>query len=156
MKTISLGGKHGKGKCALVDDENYEYLNQWRWYVQPSGYAVRKPNFSNPIYMHKLIVKVPEGLEADHISGDKLDNRKSNLRVATHAQNMRNTKLRNDNTSGYKGVWWHKDNKKWIAEIRVDGVKHHLGSFLDIKEAFKIYQLAVIKYHGVWGSPKTR
>jgi hypothetical protein len=83
----------------------------------------------------------------DHINRDSTDNRFNNLREATYAENNRNRSIGKDNTSGYKGVSWHKGRKKWRAEIRVDNKSIHLGYFDDIKDAGTAYIQAANIYH---------
>ena len=116
MKKIKLS----KGKVALVDNEDYIWLNQWKWHFMAGGYAMRHLRISEDknsklIYMHRQILNTPKGLESDHINRNKLDNRKENLRVATRSQNNMNRKKRINCTSKYKGVSWHKQRKKWQA-----------------------------------------
>ena len=73
--------------------------------------------------------------EIDHLNRVRSDNRISNLRLATQAENKQNTSLRRDSTSGHKGVSWHKRDKKWVAEIKLHGKKHYLGYFNNINDA---------------------
>ncbi len=118
MKEIQLS----QGKIAVVDDEDYEYINQWKWSYLSSGYAVRSLWSllgSKTILMHRIIANTPIGMDTDHINGNRLDNRKSNLRVCTHAENTRNIPMHKDNKIGYKGV--QKHGKSWRARILVNG-----------------------------------
>jgi hypothetical protein len=120
------------------------------------GYAARKDyslGSNNPvyIYMHRLLANTPDGMITDHINGDKLDNRRDNLRPCTKSQNAMNTGIRKDNRSGYKGV--HHNNPKansklWKSEIKYNGKRIFLGYFDDAHEASKVYQSACAKYHG--------
>lgn len=86
--------------------------------------------------------------EVDHDNLTKADNRWENLRAATRPQNMANTTLRTDNTSGFKGVWWHKQNKRWIAEIRTKGGRYHLGCFDNAEAAHAAYAAAAQEHFG--------
>lgn len=86
--------------------------------------------------------------QIDHINGNKDDNRISNLRLASDFQNMWNRGKPQNNTSGFKGVSWHKQRQKWIALIGVNGVLKYLGYFEDLEKAAAAYQTAAIKYHG--------
>ena len=135
MKEIKLT----KGKVALVDDEDFEYLNQWKWQCS-KGYAtrhVRKNNKHTYPRMHRILLNVPDGMLTDHINHNKLDNRKCNLRICSNSQNIANSRRRKDNNSGYKGVYF--DRKKWRASIRCNGVLIHLGMFDDKESAFRSY-----------------
>lgn len=100
MKKIQIGGHHKDSEIrgyALVDDENFEWLNQWKWSHLKSydytGYVVKRKN--GFILMHRLIMDTPKGMEVDHINGNSLDNRKENLRNCTHQQNQCNQRKRN-------------------------------------------------------------
>jgi hypothetical protein len=154
MKTIALT----QGKVALVSDEDYDELSIHSWHtVTPHNvsYAVRserQPGGKVPTYlMHRVIVDAPKGIEVDHINGDGLDNQRSNLRLATHSQNLCNRRLDANNTSGYKGVHWDKQGKKWVAQINNAGRQITLGLFDDIGEAAAAYDEASLKYHGEFG-----
>jgi len=142
MKEIPLT----HGKVALVDDEDFEWLNQWKWHYSKFGYAVRKPK--EQIYMHRFIMKPEQGLFTDHINGDKLDNRKENLRICTTGENMRNRPKQSNNTSGYKGVFWHKKAKRWFAKIGFMRKSIHLGLFDTREEAYERYCKAEKEYFG--------
>jgi hypothetical protein len=146
MKNIQLT----QGKVAIVDDADFEWLSQWPWFFS-TGYAIRREGklFGRKnIMMHRLIMNTPEGMDTDHINGDKLDNRRENLRVCTRSQNMQNTTRRSDNTSGYKGVDWDKENGKWRAEIKVDSRRINLGRYDSAEEAALAYDRAAREYHG--------
>ncbi len=147
MKKIKLT----KGKFALVNDEDFEYLNRWRWYCHSHGYAVRKPK-RVIIYMHRLILNIPKGMFTDHKNLNKLDNRRSNLRIANENQNHMNCGLRSNNKSGYKGVWWFFDKRsnwgKWAVAIKFYKKSIHLGYFKTAKEGALAYNEAAVKYFG--------
>jgi hypothetical protein len=104
--------------------------------------------------MHRIISNALEGAEVDHINGNTLDNRKENLRLCTHSENIKNQKLRSNNKSGYKGVYFCKNNQKWRSSIRVNGKKFYLGSFNNPEEAYASYCDASKKYHGEFGRTK--
>lgn len=105
---------------ALIDDE-FRYLSDLTWHLDSDGYAI---NFKNKVRMHKLIC---EGREIDHINGDKLDNRRCNLRSVTHKENIHNASAHKDGTSRYKGVSRHR--KGWRAQLCHDGDKMVIGTF---------------------------
>lgn len=98
------------------------------------------------LYVHGAFP--PDKLEIDHINGDKLDNRISNLRLATRFQNQANVKLGPTNTSGAKGVHWHKREKRWRAVIGSHGKKHYLGSFTSVALAKAAYDAAAKSLNG--------
>ncbi len=147
-----------QGQIAIVDDEDFEYLSQWKWCAVyfPSAnvfYAERqsrKGEFDKPtkVKMHRQLMGFPEGLFVDHINHNTLDNRRENLRIATRKENNRNSKKKAYNKSGYKGVSWNSNTGKWRAQINVDGKVIHLGLFLDPAEAHEAYKAAAILYFG--------
>lgn len=150
-------------KNAKVDDADFEFLNQWKWYFIKDGYAVRS-DYSNvyisinghrsprQVKMHRLIMGEPEGLEVDHISGDKLDNRRSNIRVASKNQNQQNARVAKNNRSGFKGVSWNNQVKKWRAclQVQIDGRRKtvYLGHYDRPIDGARAYNLAASEYFG--------
>lgn len=152
MKQIPLS----QGKFALVDDDDYDYLMQWKWHYTHYGYAARgqhgagekKKWVTRIVYMHRELMNTPKGVFIDHADRNKLNNQKENLRVCTRHENNRNVSKPRNNTSGYKGVFWHKRNGKWIAALTFNRKGIHLGCFTDIHEAARAYNAAALKYHG--------
>jgi hypothetical protein len=145
MKLIPLT----QGRLAEVDDEEYDALSKFKWYFMQVGYAARTDRSTKKlVYMHREIVGAENGRQVDHISGDKLDNRRSNLRIATNQENHFNMGLRRDNTSGAKGVCWHKKARKWMARVHINGKDIHLGLFADKNEAITVRRSAAQKYQG--------
>ena len=152
MKEIFLT----QGCVALINDEDYERINKYKWCATWVRYtrsyrAERTDNSSGTkktILMHRVIIDAPAGFYVDHINHDTLDNRKQNLRICTPQQNVFNSKKRIDNTSGYTGVNWHKISKKWRAQIRHSGKFIFLGSFSNKEEAHKVYQLKAKELFG--------
>jgi hypothetical protein len=96
----------------------------------------------------------PERLEVDHKDCDPSNNRWDNLRLATASQNQANKKVSRANTSGFKGVSWHKDDKRWRAQIRMGGKKVHLGSFDTPESAHRAYSEAAMKHYGEFARAK--
>ena len=140
MKRISLT----KGQTALVDNEDYAELSKHKWCMVKD--ACGRSLGSKIVYMHRVIMDAPEGMEVDHINHNTLDNRRSNLRTATHSQNQHNRMKTKDLTSSiYKGVSWHKANKKYKAAIRKDNKQIDLGYFSDEVLAAKAYDDAAKK-----------
>jgi len=140
------------GVITIVDDEDYEYLNQWKWYLLKSHtnyYAIRTQRPENKLLqLHRIVMKAKKGEIIDHINGNKLDNRKSNLRICTQAQNNQNRKISKLNKSGYNGVSWSIRNKKWVAQIACENKKIHIGYYIDPIDAAKAFNNAAQKYHG--------
>lgn len=152
MKKIKLT----KGKYALVDAEDFEWLNQWKWYYHSNGYAVRliyikgsgrKHQKSECVLMHRVINKTPSGFITDHINRDKLDNRRSNLRTADKSLNSINRPLQPNNKSGYKGIHWFKRINQWQVYINKGGKRRSLGYFKSLDDAVKARQEAERIYH---------
>ena len=138
-----------KGKFAMVDNEDFEYVNQWKWKYHKDGYAVRTFTGNKNIYMHRVINKTPKGLFTDRINRNKLDNRRSNLRDTTNSKNLMNTGIWKHNTSGIKGVEWNKQKRKWNAKIQVNKKKIHLGFFDNIIMAFLARKFGERLYHEI-------
>jgi hypothetical protein len=135
MKKIELS----KGKYTRVDDEDYEWLILKKWWYN-GRYAVRceyddKKRIN--IWMHREIMKTPKHLFTDHINMDRLDNRKTNLRICTKSQNMLNRPAQNNNTSGHKNIYWDKNRNLWAVEIKVNGRKYHIGRFEQLEDAIE-------------------
>jgi len=138
-----------KGMVALVDDDMYDYLMQWSWYVQKGWdtyYAVRRED-GKTILMHIVVSRASSDLFVDHINGNGLDNRRENLRVCTNAENGRNRKKQTNNTSGFVGVCRIKKSGRYGTKIGIDGKYLYLGSYEDAAEAARVRDEAAIKYH---------
>ena len=155
MKEIPLT----RSMVALVDDEDFEWLSQWKWCVSPSGsgipYAVRGPTVSEKkdgrkslISMHRVIMQTPNGLQTDHINHNTLDNRRSNLRIVNSSQNHHNMRCGCRGNSRFKGVYWYSDKRKWVAGIRVDKKQIHISCFDDEVEAAKAYDEKAREFFG--------
>lgn len=138
-----------KGRVAIVDDIDYDTLSQFSWQYHSGGYATTRHPISKKIeYMHRLIMSPEEGMDVDHINRDRLDNRRSNLRVCTRKENLLNARGQNG-TSKYKGVSLKPGRKKpWRARISLDGKQVILGDFLTEEEAAFAYDLAAKEHHG--------
>lgn len=152
MKVIELT----RGQVAVVDDCDFAELGQWNWYYS-QGYAKRNipdgPRKQKGIFMHVAIMSpIPKGFECDHINGQKLDNRRCNLRVGTHSQNQFNRGKYKNNTTGAKGVFCRKKAKTptFEAGIRINGKRKYLGCFPTLQEAKAAYDKAAIELHGAF------
>lgn len=142
-----------KGYVAIVDDADYNEITRWKWSYS-GGYAVRKVQTergTKSLGMHQQLMGTPAGMVTDHINGDKLDNRRSNLRVCTYGQNTANRPADRDNKhSPYKGVTLRKGRKAnpWSAWITSGGRRQYLGVFPTAKQAARAYNAAAIEIHG--------
>jgi HNH endonuclease/AP2 domain len=145
-----------KGEKIEVDDDDVHWLGRFKWFVIEScGNKYARTNIcqhSTP--MHRLIH--PDGIMVDHRDGNSLNNRKSNLRAATKAQNSQNKKKRAGTTSRYKGVMWCPANSKWAARISRRGsekkVAYHLGYFLSERTAGEAYDRAASDMFGCFAA----
>lgn len=135
MTYIELSGKRGKGHRTLVDDSTLKLYGHLSWFLGDTGYAMRRPSLDDgtkvTIRLHRLVVNAPEGMVVDHLNGNKLDNRASNLRICTQKENAQNLK-------GTKGYVWDKSKKKWMVRYR----NTFYGRYNTEDEAKRAYQLA--------------
>ena len=152
MKHITLT----KGKVAVVDDEDYEWLSKYKWCFNGYGYAVRgrkkheKVNGRRGvIFLHREVMKTPTGMITDHINKNTLDNQKKNLRICTPSQNNQNMKVRKDSFSGERGIRYITDRptlkKRWLARIQYNYKQINLGYYKTMKEAIAARKMAVEK-----------
>ena len=160
--TYDLDGEFGigytyDGNIFYFDLEDYNKIKDYNWYVNDQHYLLARVNIGNKkvkdIRMHRIIMDVEDpNIEIDHIHGIKSrnDNRKSNLRLATHSQNNINKDKASNNTSGVKGVTWDKRTGKWRVRITINKVTHELGFFDELEEATKVRKEAEEKYFGEW------
>lgn len=148
------------GYTVKVDDEDVDRICSRKWYINRSGihskryYFLSNDRYNNrriTISLHRFLMNCTpyDGRVVDHINGDTLDNRKSNLRICTHGENVRNQRLiRKNSGSVYKGVRWHKRDRIWYAGIRVNNTSIHLGRYNSPLEGAKAYDMAAIYYFG--------
>lgn len=127
-----------QGYVTSVDSVLYSWLSQCKWHVFKSSSGKMYAACSNQmfdgkkhkrLFMHRVINNTSDGMDTDHINGHSLDNRKSNLRDVTRSQNMWNRKPNSKGSSKYKGVYWHKQHKKWCASIQANKKRLHVGLF---------------------------
>lgn len=142
----------------LIDKEDYERLigNGWSLSLTEHGYIFCNKYLGKKDgkykyerkYLHALIMGTPKGLFTDHINGNRLDNRKKNLRICSAGQNTYNMKSNHGTSSSHKGVYKHSVNNRWIAQIRKAGKTEYLGSFKTEKEAALTYNRRAVELHG--------
>ena len=154
MKQIPLT----QGKFTLVDDEDFEWVNQWKWCAHTTDknvfYAIRAiKSFDGKyikLFLHRELLDLikGDGKKVDHINHNGLDNRKCNIRVCTQLQNTYNRRPNKNCSSKFKGVSWHKGCNKWQSRIRIKGTIKHLGTFVKEIDAAIEYDSAAIKYFG--------
>jgi hypothetical protein len=153
MKKIKLT----KNKYALVDDEDFDELNQYKWFAHKKRnnkyYSIRTvwmkmEKTKKTIRMHRVIMNCSDDKIVDHKDGNGLNNQRENLRICTNLQNQGNRKLNKNNTSGIRGVYLRKDDKKWEANIRINNKTKHLGIFTDKLEAKNVYTKAAKEHFG--------
>lgn len=150
MKLIPLT----QGKNAIVDDEDFEFLSQWKWYCD-SGYAIRQQHIGyvngkqklKCFRMHRVIMQTPAGICPDHINGNGLDNRRSNLRNCTRQQNRMNSKSNTKTASEYKGIRRHRVGT-WEARIMAGGKRIQIGHFAREEDAAQAYNFVALELHG--------
>lgn len=133
------------------DKEDYDKIKDYCWFETSKGYICSSGingNYNKKIYMHRLILDADKNKIVDHINHNKHDNRKCNLRICTQSENMMNTVLKRDNTSGVKGVWWCDRLNKWCSEIQVHNNKIVLGYFSNMNDAIESRKYAEEKYFG--------
>lgn len=147
-----------KGYEAVIDAADVPLVSGWNWYAQAkpdrtSVYAVRNEKTADgqkTVLLHRVISGAVGAVLIDHRDTDGLNNRRHNLRAATHNQNQHNRRVQS-NSSGLKGVCWHKGLGKWCAQIRVNGRLKHLGLFATPEDGHSAYAAASATYHGEFG-----
>ena len=156
MKEISLTN----GGVAIVDDEDFDELNRYKWLSHEeknTSYAWRheKKGFRQygKIKMHRQILNPKITESVDHINGNGLDNRRDNIRICTAQQNQMNRQNHSIHSSGYKGVSFHKKNKRWRATINLNGKQVSAGCYPTPKLAAIAYNEKAIELFGEFARP---
>lgn len=147
------------GGFVEVDEEDVDLVRRHTWFVRTwrgKSYAMRgiqeghgaKHRRVRHVRMHRELVGAPAGMGVDHINGDGLDNRRSNLRLATQQLNNYNQRLLRSNTSGHKGVSWHKQNGMWRVAVCANRKQHHGGLFRRLEDAVQAARALRERLHG--------
>lgn len=152
IKFIAESKKYGN-KEVTIDAEDWGKVKKYRWYphTERKTFYIIAKDYDNNIMLklHRVILNLNNSeIQADHKNHDTADNRKENLRVCTASENLKNRGKQRNNTSGYKGVYWSKKNKKWISFINFNKKMKYLGSFDSIDKAAISYNIAAIEHHG--------
>ena len=144
-----------QNKMVIVDSDDAARVKAFDWYAHESRgkfYAARQTrvdlNKQKRVFLHKWLIDAPDDMLVDHINGDSLDCRRSNLRLCTQAQNVRNVPLYKNSTSGYKGVSQVVSTGRWMAYVNFDGERHNLGHYTTPKEAARAYDAKARELHG--------
>lgn len=143
-----------KGFQAIIDAADAPLIAAFTWSTKLGRHTVysRRNDQSGGkqvnVLLHRFLLGAPEGAQVDHINGDGLDNRRANLRLASHAENLRNRRLNANSASGLKGVYWHKSSGRWAAQIQANGQRKRLGFFDTPEAAHAAYCAAAQIHHG--------
>ncbi len=138
------------GYRAIIDDADAGLISGRLWYARPRPTGCVYVATSRSLYMHRRIMQPPAGLVVDHINGDGLDCRRSNMRICTRAQNNCNQRRRSKNTSGCPGVAWVAGRSCWVVQIRTHGRTLHVGRYDSLDEAKAARYAAEIKHFGAF------
>lgn len=128
MATIPLS----KGAVAIIDDDMLEVVKALPWHLHSNGYAVSRTGVPRrTVRLHRLVMQAPEGMDVDHINGNRLDNRRNNLRICTRGDNLFN------NTA--VGAWLDKRRGTWQVQTQINKVKYNFGSYMTKEEATTVF-----------------
>ncbi len=141
-------GITSKDRVFVFDADEIMAVKKYTWSIDNNGYVVTNLGYGKTLHLHRLIMGNIDGKVIDHISRDRLDNRKINLRHVTQQQNVQNSGMNKNNSTGYKGVYFDKQRKKYAAEIMCGRKKHYLGRFNTAREAAIAYNRKAIKLFG--------
>ena len=154
--SVGLSGQKGRTSVAFVDEEDWPKVQSDRWFLSAQGYAVANMTRSDgtryQTSMHRLLMPCPDGMEIDHVDGDRLNNCRANLRVVNRSQNNANHIRRNDCGAPYKGVR-HRANGRYSARLRYQTTEHYLGTFDTAEAAAVAYDQAAVKLFGLHARP---
>lgn len=131
----------------ILDKTTKSLFGHWKWFVNSYGYATICTSVNGKkrcVRLHRLVTLAPDGVQVDHINGNRLDNRLSNLRYASQSQNNMNA-YKPRGVSGVKGVSWDSRRRKWKASIKFMGVHRTIGRYESIEEAGNEYRKLEVK-----------
>jgi hypothetical protein len=140
-----------KKEIFYFDLEDYELIKNYCWHINKQGYIstfIYKENKRKQLFFHRLVMNPPDNLDIDHIDHQLNNNQKSNLRYCNSSLNLMNSKLRKDNTSGYKGISWNKEKQKFEVYLCINQKNIKLGYYKNIEDAITIRENAELKYFG--------
>lgn len=130
---------------ATFDTEDINIIGKFRWFLAKDlagKFRARTKINNKVVYMHKMVMpNKTHNLCIDHINNNQLDNRKTNLRLVRHAENMQNRKAARTNSSGVRGVSWNSRTKKWATECKVGSIRKYLGEYLTLDEAAEVVRI---------------
>ncbi len=139
------------GKCeVIVDDEDEQLMQSLRWCVSKKNEKFYVVNRKSGKYLHDFLIKKEKGQRIDHIDGNPLNNKKSNLRACSHKENICNAGKKKNNTTGYKGVYLHKPSGRWFAQLKHNYKTKKLGYYETKEDAARAYNRGALKYYGVF------
>lgn len=149
---INISSKKHPNTYTIIDKMDKEKIEPFKWCCSSKGYAVRTGKNKESLSVHRVVMNAKPGQIIDHINGNPLDNRKSNLRFVSSQQNSFNTKKSITNSSGFKGVSWHKNHKLWQACVYFGNTSKFLGNYLTKEEAALAYNLYVKETRGEYAN----
>ena len=160
MAEIIINSKKYGIHVVLVDDEDFDELNKFKWHVSKNWntfYASRNVNnngIMTKVHLHRQIMNkhLQKGLIIDHINHNGLDNRKCNLRIVTVQQNNQNSTSRKNSTSKYLGVYFYKKRLKWVAKISIKNKTIYIGIYANEEDAAQAYNKAALKHFGEYAN----
>lgn len=150
-------GITNSGKEFIIDTDDFEKVKNYCWYISSQGYVCANSRNGNSkrLNIHRIVMDAKKGDLVDHKNWNKLDNRKSNLRLASKSQNNTNIKLKSNNTTGYPGITMNKSGS-YVVRISQNGTRIYLGTYKNFEDAVKVRRSAEIELHGDWSGENNK